>query len=402
MTPIRVAIADDDAEIRAALEDLVRTDPEMEFVASAPDATTAIEIARAERPDVFMMDVRMPGGGGPRATREIRRQAPLTRVVALSAYEDRATILEMLGAGAVGYVTKGALAGEIVAAIVGAMDGQSTLSPEVGAEVVSELATRLEEQQEQVHQQQEITDRIRAALSDPSALRIAFQPIVDLRTLEHVGHEALARFASEPVRPPNVWFAEAEGVGLRVALEIEAIRRALESIERLPGYLSLNISPETIAHDSFVDLLPSALAHRIVMEITEHAPVENYEGLAESLEAFRRSGGRLAVDDAGAGFASLRHILRLNPDVIKLDLDLTRGLDHDPARRALASALITFAVEIDATVVAEGIETEQELDALRALGVPFGQGYFLGRPEHISGERARSEQAAAGSGGPAG
>jgi EAL domain-containing protein (putative c-di-GMP-specific phosphodiesterase class I) len=383
VTQIRVAIADDDGEIRAALEDLIRADPEMEFVAWATDAATAIAIAREEHPDVFVMDVRMPGGGGPRATREIRRQAPLTRVVALSAYEDRATILEMLGAGAVGYVTKGALAGEIIAAIVGAVDGQSTLSPDVGAEVVSELATRLEEQQRVAQGRQDITDRIRAVLSDRSALRIAFQPIVDLRTLEHVGHEALARFTPEPPKPPNVWFAQAEEVGLRVELEVAAIRRALESIERLPGYLSLNISPETIAHDSFVDLLPSALIYRLVMEVTEHAQVEDYELLARSLRAFRQNGGRLAVDDAGAGFASLRHILRLNPDVIKLDLDLTRGMDHDHSRRALASALITFASEIGATVIAEGIETEQELDALRALGVPFGQGYFLGRPEPL-------------------
>lgn len=383
MTRIRVAIADDDAEIRAALEDLIRTDPGMEFVASAADTETAIELARGESPDVFVMDVRMPGGGGSRATREIRRQAPLTRVVALSAYEDRATILDMLGAGAVGYVTKGALAAEIVSAIVGAMDGRSTLSPEVGAEVVSELATRLEEQQKLVQERQVITDAIGAALSDPDAMRIVFQPIVDLVTSEHMGHEALARFPSEPPRPPNVWFEEAEEVGMRVELEGEAIRRALESIERLPGYMSLNISPQTIGHDSFVDLLPTKLAHRIVLEVTEHAQVENYEGLAKSLEAFRQSGGRLAVDDAGAGFASLRHILRLNPDVIKLDLDLTRGVDHDPTRRALASALITFASEIDATVVAEGIETEEELDALRALGVPFGQGYFLGRPQPL-------------------
>lgn len=132
MTQIRVAIADDDDEIRAALEDLVRSDPEMEFVGAAIDAESAIEIATGAQPDVFVMDVRMPGGGGPRATREMRRHAPRTRVVALSAYEDRATILEMLGAGAVGYVAKGALAGEIVAAIVGAVEGQSTLSPEVG------------------------------------------------------------------------------------------------------------------------------------------------------------------------------------------------------------------------------------------------------------------------------
>lgn len=380
MTQIRVAIADDDDEIRAALEDLVRSDPEMEFVGAAIDAASAIEIATGAQPDVFVMDVRMPGGGGPRATREMRRHAPRTRVVALSAYEDRATILEMLGAGAVGYVAKGALAGEIVAAIVGAVEGQSTLSPEVGAEVVSELATRLEEQERLSQRRREKTDRIQAVLTDPTSIGIAFQPIVDLASLELVGLEALARFSSEP---PNVWFAEAEEVGLRVELEMAAIRRAIESIERVPGYLSLNVSPTTIVHDAFDELPSMAPAHRIVMEVTEHAAVDDYDRLAGALRSFRQSGGRLAVDDAGAGFASLRHILKLNPDVIKLDLDLTRGVDHDHTRRALASALISFAGEIDATVVAEGVENEHELLALRSLGVPFGQGYFLGTPQPL-------------------
>lgn len=380
MTPIRVAIADDDEEIRAALEDLIRSFPGMEFVGSARDAETAIEIAQGKRPDVFVMDVRMPGGGGPLATREIRRRAPLTRVVALSAYEDRATILEMLGAGAVAYVAKGALAEEIMAAITGAVDGQSTLSPEVGAEVVKELKTRLEEQERLAERHRGIARRIRTTLTDPSSIQMAFQPIVDLRTLEPVGHEALARFVSDQSLPPNVWFERAEEVGLRSELEVASIRTALESQERLPGYLSLNVSPETIVDEAFGELVLSARAHRIVMEVTEHAPVHDYEGLAESLRGFRQRGGRLAVDDAGAGFASLRHILRLNPDVIKLDLELTRGVDHDHSRRALASALISFAGEIDATVVAEGIESEREVDALRALGVPFGQGYFLGKP----------------------
>lgn len=381
--PIRVAIADDDEEIRAALEDLIRSDPHLRFVGAADDARTAIEIAGKERPDVFVMDVRMPGGGGPLATREIRRESPLTRVVALSAHEDRATILEMLGAGAVGYVAKGALAGEIVAAIAGAVDGQSTLSPEVGAEVVSELATRLAEQERTTRRHREMTARVRAVLSNPGTLGLAFQPVVDLATLEPVGHEALARFLAEPAQPPNVWFAEAEEVGLRVELELLAIRRALESIHRIPGYLSVNVSPDTIVDESFPKLLQPAAAHRIVMEITEHAPVDDYDRLADALQDFRRSGGRLAVDDAGAGFASLRHILKLNPDVIKLDLDLTRGVDHDHTRRALASALISFAGEIDATVVAEGVETERELQVLRTLGVPFGQGYFLGMPEPL-------------------
>src|SRR5207302_1055710 len=121
-------------------------------------------------------------------------------------------------------------------------------------------------------------------------------------------------------------------------------------------------------------------AKELVIEITEHAPVEDYDGLNEALRSFRERGGRLAVDDAGAGFSSLRHILRLVPDFIKLDGALTRGIDTDRTRRALGAALISFASEIGVPIIAEGIETQAEVDALRALEVTCGQGFFLGEP----------------------
>jgi EAL domain-containing protein (putative c-di-GMP-specific phosphodiesterase class I) len=117
-----------------------------------------------------------------------------------------------------------------------------------------------------------------------------------------------------------------------------------------------------------------------VLELTEHASVGNYGRLADALDPLRVRGVRVAVDDAGAGFASFRHILNLNPDIIKLDMALTRGIQADPVRRALASALVTFARELHAVIVAEGIETEAELKALRSLGVGYGQGFFLARP----------------------
>ena len=129
-------------------------------------------------------------------------------------------------------------------------------------------------------------------------------------------------------------------------------------------------------------------AKRAVIEITEHAPVEDYDALNDALKAFRAEGGRLAVDDAGAGFSSLRHILRLAPDFIKLDGALTRGIDTDQTRRALGAALISFASEIGVPIIAEGIETQEEVDALRALKVTCGQGFFLGEPAPLAAMRA--------------
>jgi EAL domain-containing protein (putative c-di-GMP-specific phosphodiesterase class I) len=108
--------------------------------------------------------------------------------------------------------------------------------------------------------------------------------------------------------------------------------------------------------------------------------VEDYDALVRALDGLRSQGVRVAVDDTGAGYAGLAHILRLRPDIIKLDIDLTRGIDADPVRRALAASLVAFGGDIGATITAEGIETGEELEALRTLGVTCGQGYYLARP----------------------
>ncbi|HEV3475022.1 MAG TPA: EAL domain-containing protein [Actinomycetota bacterium] len=224
-------------------------------------------------------------------------------------------------------------------------------------------------------------------------LRIVFQPISNLETGGVAGVEALARFADG--RGPATWFAEAQSVDLEEDLDLAAVRAALAHLEHLPpgAFLSLNVSPATAASETFRAVLDPLPCERIVLEITEHARIEDYEMLDESLRWIRRRSGRLAVDDAGAGFASLRHILSLDPDVIKLDISLTRNVDTDRARRALARALITFANEIGAMIVAEGIETEGELQALQELGVTYGQGFHLARPARIEAVAARMSAA---------
>jgi signal transduction histidine kinase len=156
MDRIRVLIAEDEPAVRDAMADLVSSDPTMDVVAKACDADEAIELARAERPDVALVDVKMPAGGGPRATREIRRQSPQTQVVALSAYEDRRTVLEMLRAGVVGYVVKGTSAEEILYTIRRSMRGQGSLSVEITADVIHELASLLERSEVLTNELQEL------------------------------------------------------------------------------------------------------------------------------------------------------------------------------------------------------------------------------------------------------
>jgi EAL domain-containing protein (putative c-di-GMP-specific phosphodiesterase class I) len=246
---------------------------------------------------------------------------------------------------------------------------------------ISDLATRLEVRERETASRRQAAERIRGVLADES-INIVFQPIANLRNGGVVGVEALARFAAEPKRSPDRWFAEAWEVGLGTQLELMALRRAVAWADRLPAelFVSVNVSPGTLTSPEFQDILHSVMPGRLVVEVTEHAAVEDYRALAEPLVNLRARGARLAVDDVGAGYASLRHILRLAPDVIKLDVDLTRGIDADRARHALAAGLIAFAAELGAAVVAEGIETGEELDTLRGLGASFGQGYYLARP----------------------
>lgn len=130
--------------------------------------------------------------------------------------------------------------------------------------------------------------------------------------------------------------------------------------------MSVNLSAEAVLAAATVELLTAGAPRRVVVELTEHAQVADYALLEQRLAGLRAAGVRVAVDDAGAGFASMRHIVRLRPDIIKIDLELTRGVDADPARRALAAALITFGADIGATIVAEGVETAGELAVLPA------------------------------------
>lgn len=216
------------------------------------------------------------------------------------------------------------------------------------------------------------------------AFHTVFQPVVDLDSGELAGSEALTRFPGSA--SPDVWFAEGHRVGLGVALEASAVESALRSLDEVPdhAYIAVNAGPDLATSAVLRRLLDSVDATRVVIELTEQTHIDDYDTLRRSLTALRASGARVAIDDTGAGFASFAHILKLAPDLIKLDRILTTGIDMDPARRSMAAALVGFAAATGAKVIAEGIETESELDTVRDLGISFGQGYFLGRPGTVA------------------
>jgi PAS domain S-box-containing protein len=217
---------------------------------------------------------------------------------------------------------------------------------------------------------------------DSGAVRTVFQPVVRLKDHVVVGYEALTRFTdgSSPLQR----FAEAEQVGLAVDLERAAVASAMRASAALPSgpWLSINLSPAVLPRLREVASLTSDAQRPLVVEITERMAIEDY-GAARRLLRRHLPNARIAVDDAGAGFASLRHIAELRPAIVKLDMQLVRNVHRDPAREALVAGMVHFAAASGCELIAEGIETEQELRALMRLGVALGQGFLLGRPDAV-------------------
>lgn len=226
-------------------------------------------------------------------------------------------------------------------------------------------------------------DRLRSAIVE-GELRLVFQPIVTLARRTVVGAEALSRFPGLADGPAEV-FAEAWILGMGIELELKAASAAFEQIGMLPdhAYLAVNVSPATLTSGLFLDVVKSAAPERTVVEITEHAAVEDYPGLVAAVKELADAGVRLAIDDVGTGFSGLDHILRLAPDILKIDGALVSGVDESMGKQAMIAALVTFATRMNTTVIAERVETLDELNALRALGVDCAQGYLLGRPSSL-------------------
>ncbi|HEY5436434.1 MAG TPA: EAL domain-containing protein, partial [Candidatus Limnocylindrales bacterium] len=253
--------------------------------------------------------------------------------------------------------------------------------PAVG-EFAATASALLSGQLEWGHRDELVRERVRRVLAK-GGLRPVFQPIVALASGEPVGYEALTRFADGT--PPDRMIAEAHSVGLGLELEIACLAAALEASETLAPdcWLSMNASPEVILHPSE---LPGLLAHRsrrIVIEVTEHVEIDDYAAVRAAVAGFGPTVS-LAVDDAGSGFASLRHVVELRPQFLKLDISLVRHVDRDLTRQAMIAGLSQFAARAGCEVIAEGIEDPAELQMLRELGVQLGQGYLLGRPEAVS------------------
>ena len=270
-----------------------------------------------------------------------------------------------------------------------ALDARDVTALQLLAQVLHDLQQRAVSAADALAEREALSGAVDSVLAGHGRSPV-LQPIIDLTSGTAVAAEGLTRFSarspsqalSEPDRSAAQWFDDAARLGRREELELVTAAAVLDLLALVPAHVSLcvNLGPDTLLTSRFAALLDGRDLQRVVVEVTEHAPVHDYPALTAALQPYRQRGLRLAVDDVGAGYASLRHVLSVSPDLIKIDMALTRGADGDMARRTLLKALAAFAHESGCRVVAEGVETPAELDAVAGCGIDLVQGYALARP----------------------
>lgn len=353
------------------------------------DPHAAIAHCEDSLPDLIMLDLQLPILDGFAVMKSLRKLVPadvFLPVVVLTADISAEVKEQALFAGAKDFLTKPIDRTEVLLRVANLLEtrAQYRRLERSNAALQARIDNHLSAERESVAERERRHQRIDRALM-PGSLAMVFQPVQDIESGQIVGVEALSRFYCEPRRTPDKWFDEAECLGRGIELELAAIEVALSRFHELPAeyFLAINASPKTAATPELAEMLEEYPAERVVIELTEHTRVDDYEGLIFALDRLRALGVRIAVDDTGAGYAGLQHLLQIRPNVLKLDTALTHGIDSDMVRQSLAAALVRFASETGATIIAEGIETAGELTTLQQLGIPWGQGFHLGRPAEL-------------------
>lgn len=347
----------------------------MNRVHTESDSTRLVERLTESRPDLVLLDLHMPHVDGFEALNQIRQFAggAFLPVLVLTADSTSEARNQALASGADDFLSKPIDVIEVVLRVANLLRTRALY-----------VDLRREDDRDRyasTSASQATRDRISDVLANRAVVPV-FQPIVDLEMLIIVGYEGLSRFADASFGGPDRWFADAFDVGLGVDLEWMAASEVVRHLDDLASdqFLSVNMSPATVLHLVDRELLPAAACPRIVVELTEHVPVEDYAAVQNAFAALRSHGARMAADDLGSGYAGFRHLTLLQPDIVKLDIALVAGIHRSREQRALVRALLSFADEVGSVVIAEGIEDEAEAAALKDLGVRWGQGYLLGRP----------------------
>lgn len=384
----RILVIDDNAANVALLQALLSR-AGIATIDSTTDPCDGLTRLREIDFDLVLLDLHMPRLDGYQVLTELRQKAAgeYLPVLVLTADATEEATQRALGLGARDFVTKPFDTTEVLLRVRNLLETRylhRTLRLHN-----AHLKDQLSGYQEDQRVERETLYMQRCTISEvirSGGISIVYQPVVETGSGKTVGVEALSRFPHPPDAAPDRWFAKAAAVGLGPALEVAAIKAALPACASLPPdvFLAVNVSPATLLSPELAAVCHDSDMSRIVVELTEHAAVEDYDAIAAVITDLRRRGIRLAVDDMGAGYASFRHLLALNPDIVKLDIYLTRNVDHDPSRRALATALASFTRDTRRQLIAEGVETASELDTLRQLGIPWAQGYHIARPAPLA------------------
>jgi EAL domain-containing protein (putative c-di-GMP-specific phosphodiesterase class I)/DNA-binding NarL/FixJ family response regulator len=385
----RVLIIDDSSTNISLLEKML-TGSGLRSIHSATDPRDALARLDDIDPDLVLLDLHMPHIDGYEMLAQLSARAggAYVPVLVLTADTSSSATHRALALGARDFLTKPFDMVEVTLRVHNLLETRYLYTALRRQNLL--LGQQLSEAQEPERaaeaERQVMRQQVDEALRSDS-MRMLFQPVYDLGSGDLVGCEALARLPIEPVRGPDRWFADAAAVGLGARMELAAIGKALKALDVLPApmFLAINASPGTLLSADLTAMCLARDCSRLVLELTEHVPIEDYQAVHTATARLRERGTRLAVDDTGAGYAGFQHLLGIRPDVIKLDGSLTRGVDADPARRALASALVTFTETVGATLIAEGVETADELATLQDLNVQWAQGYHLGRPQQLPG-----------------
>lgn len=382
----RVLVVDDEP---ANLELIVRIlrQQGLRTAHTVSDPFAVMEAVATRDPDLVILDLHMPGLDGYHLLRQLRAAAAgaYLPVLVLTGDRSREAINRALDLGASDFLAKPLDITETCLRARNLLQTQALyrtlrhhnfdLRRQIGA--YERQAATLDPTR------REVADRVQAVL-DQGGPTMVLQPVCDVASGLIVGCEALARFpAQQQGHSADLWFEDARSVGLGLELECAAVSAALETLPAIPEpmFLAINVSPATAMTRALDGMFSPEASGRVVLELTEHVPIEDYGAVQTALRQLRADGVRIALDDTGAGYAGFRHLLGLSPDVIKLDITLTRDIDKDVSKRALASALCSFAQELEVAVIAEGVETQAELDTLAKLEVPWVQGFLVGRPQ---------------------
>ncbi len=372
-----VLIVDDNPSNVALLQELIREEG-LSKIFTETDSRKIRDRLRECRPDLVLLDLHMPNVDGLQILAQIKVHAAGDYLPVLVLTADTTTGARdlALSHGAQDFLTKPFDAVETTLRIANLLETR-----ELHANLRRAGVVPPPQPSESSPDPEEIRRRIENVLGGNRVTPV-YQPIVELDSRKPVGYEGLSRFYDPRHGGPDRWFDEAFTVGLGVDLEWAAAQTLMPLLELLPGgtFLAVNMSPATVLRVRDSELCPPEHYADLVIELTERVPIQDYKAVHDALAEMRSLGTRLAADDRGGGFAGFRHLVSLAPDIIKLDIGLLREFHFKSGQLAMTNALVTFAQDVGAQVIAEGVEDETELELLQSLGVTWAQGYHLGKP----------------------